>query len=79
MPDLPKSFIVAAYIPCTTCGEACVVVERFAEAPSDDFLDRYPFHATCETCKQTQVRVGRDAFRRTIVEWELQPVATAPK
>lgn len=64
-------FIVAAYIPCQTCGDACVVVERFADNPAEEELDRHMFQATCNNCGMTQSRVGRDAFRRTVVEWKL--------
>lgn len=71
MTDQPKNYIVAAYLPCLTCGEPCVVIERFAEPPTDDFLDRYTFQAECNNCHQRQVRVGRDAFQRTIVQWKL--------
>ena len=71
MPDRQLPFIVAAYIPCRTCGEACVVIERFAQSPSDDELDRHSFQASCSSCGESQSRVGRDAFRRTVVEWKL--------
>ncbi len=71
MPERQLPFIVAAYIPCRTCGEACVVIERFEQNPPDDELDRHPFQATCSNCGEAQSRVGRDAFRRTVVEWNL--------
>jgi hypothetical protein len=71
MLDRKPPFIVAAYIPCRTCGEACVVLERFAQNPADDELDRHPFQAICGNCGESQSRVGRDAFRRTVVEWKL--------
>jgi len=77
MPDQALPFIVAAYIPCRTCGEPCVVTERFAENPSDDELDRHPFQAICSNCGESQSRVGKDAFQRTIVKWNL--VQTAPE
>ncbi|MGA3052784.1 MAG: hypothetical protein ABSD63_01115 [Candidatus Korobacteraceae bacterium] len=65
-------FIVAAYVPCQACNYACVIVERFDHNPSNDELDRHAFRSTCDNCGQMQVRVGRDAFRRTIVEWNLE-------
>jgi hypothetical protein len=65
-------FIVAAYVPCQTCGYACVLVHRFDHSPTDDELDRQVFRCACESCGETQVRVGRDAFKRTVVEWSLQ-------
>ena len=65
-------FIVAAYIPCQMCNYPCVIVERFDHNPSDDEMDRHAFRSTCDNCGQMQVRVGRDAFRRTVVEWTLE-------
>jgi hypothetical protein len=47
------------------------VLERFAQNPADDELDRHPFQAVCSNCGESQSRVGRDAFRRTVVEWKL--------
>jgi hypothetical protein len=35
-------------------------------------MDRHTFNSTCDNCGQMQVRVGRDAFKRTVVEWTLQ-------
>ena len=71
MPDVQLPFIVAAYIPCRSCGEPCVVIERFAHNPPDDELDRHSFQASCSNCGEAQSRVGRDAFQRTVVEWKL--------
>lgn len=70
-----RPYIVAAYIPCRTCGEPCVVIERFAGNPADDVLDRHTFQAACGNCGESQARVGRDAFHRTVVEWRLARTA----
>ena len=35
-------------------------------------MDRHAFRSTCDNCGQMQVRVGRDAFKRTVVEWTLE-------
>ena len=71
MPVNQGPFIVAAYIPCRTCNYACVMVQRFDHNPSDEELDRDSFTAACDNCGEMQTRVGRDAFQRTIVEWNL--------
>lgn len=65
-------FIVAAYIPCHTCNYPCVITQKFDHDPTHDELDRHVFHASCDNCGERQTRVGRDAFKRTIVEWELE-------
>ena len=65
-------FIVAAYIPCQTCNYPCVVTRKFDHNPTDEELDRHAFHAVCDNCGERQTRVGRDAFKRTVVEWSLQ-------
>lgn len=72
MSDPQGPFIVAAYIPCQTCNYPCVIVERFDHNPSDDEMDRHLFSSTCDNCGEMQVRVGRDAFKRTVVEWTLE-------
>jgi hypothetical protein len=72
MADSHGPFIVAAYIPCQTCNYPCVIIQRFDHNPSDEELDRHVFHSTCENCRESQTRVGRDAFRRTVVEWSLE-------
>jgi len=65
-------FIVAAYIPCQTCNYPCVLTHKFDHNPTDDELDRQVFYASCDNCGERQTRVGRDAFKRTVVEWGLE-------
>lgn len=71
----PKStgpYIVAAYIPCASCKYPCVVIEHFDHQPTHDELDHHTFSTTCENCTTLQTRVGREAFRRTVIEWDLE-------
>jgi hypothetical protein len=67
-----RSIIVAAYIPCQTCNYPCVITQKFDHDPTHDELDRHVFHASCDNCGERQTRVGHEAFKRTIVEWELE-------
>ena len=65
-------YIVAAYIPCVNCKYPCVIIEHFDHQPTHEELDHHSFRSTCGHCNTLQTRVGREAFRRTVVEWDLE-------